>query len=125
MNFSSCPDSVAAVDPYRIGFTVKTYNPAEESYRHMLRLVAYDIADSRRLRLVARACLDYGIRVEYSVFECDLSEELFNMLWTRLADLIDPEKDRILAYRICGSCVAAINSMGTVCRPGRPLLYIL
>lgn len=108
-----------------IGVTVNSYNPAEENYLHMLRLVAYDVRDPKRLRKVALACQDYGIRVEYSVFECDLSEELFKMLWNRLQDCIDPGQDRILAYRICGACVGAISSMGAITRPGKPLLYII
>ena len=40
----------------------------------MLHLIAYDIASDKRLRRVARICEDYGIRVEKSVFECDLSD---------------------------------------------------
>ena len=34
----------------------------------MLRLIAYDIKDARRLRKAARICADYGMRIEYSVF---------------------------------------------------------
>lgn len=33
----------------------------------MLRLIAYDIKDARRLRKAARICADYGMRIEYSV----------------------------------------------------------
>eukprot|EP00831_Metopus_contortus_P014675 TRINITY_DN1607_c0_g1_i4.p2 TRINITY_DN1607_c0_g1~~TRINITY_DN1607_c0_g1_i4.p2 ORF type:complete len:104 (-),score=21.94 TRINITY_DN1607_c0_g1_i4:242-553(-) len=86
---------------------------------------AYEIADSKRLRKVAMICLDFGVRVEYSVFECDLSEEMFSIMWTRLSEVIEPDEDRILAYRVCGSCVSGIFSMGTVSRPGKPLLYII
>jgi hypothetical protein len=46
--------------------------PACKEVLHMLHLVAYDISDPKRLSRVARVCKDYGIRVEYSVFECDL-----------------------------------------------------
>lgn len=118
-DFLSCPDSI-----FFIGETA-IYNPAKEIYRNMLRLVAYDIADPQRLRKVANLCEDYGIRVEYSVFECDLDENLFNQFWQQLQDLIDEEEDRILAYRICAGCVSHINSAGTVCRPGKVLIYII
>jgi CRISPR-associated protein Cas2 len=37
-------------------------------------LVAYDIRDDRRLRLVAGCMEGYGMRIQYSVFVCDLSE---------------------------------------------------
>ncbi len=110
---------------YKIGITSNEYNPAEEKYKNMLHLVAYDITEPKRLIKVGKICLDFGIRVEYSVFECDLSEENFQKLWQLLSDTIDPDEDRILAYKICGACVTRIESMGTVVRPGKPLLYIL
>jgi hypothetical protein len=41
----------------------------------MLSLVAYDITDEKRLR-ASPASEDYGVRVQYSVFECRLDGEL-------------------------------------------------
>jgi CRISPR-associated protein Cas2 len=109
---------------YRIGFTELTSNPREEEYHNMLYLVAYDISNPTRLRHVAKTCEDFGIRVEYSVFECDLSQEDFAELWDSLEALIDEDEDCILAYRICGSCVKNIESMGSIVRPGKILLYM-
>jgi CRISPR-associated protein Cas2 len=111
-------------DPYLIGVTVMAYDPSTEKYRNMLHLVAYDIRHPVRLRRVAKVCEDFGLRVEYSVFECDLSDEHFHRLWVALQQVIDKE-DAILAYRICGSCVQRIESMGCVVRPGRPLIYLI
>ena len=112
------------VDAYRVGTTVFEYNPAEQPVRHMLRLVAYDIRDPRRLRRVAKICQDYGLRVEYSVFECDSDEESFAELWGRLLEAIDPEEDAVLVYRLCQGCVKEVQSMGAVTRPERTLVYI-
>jgi len=112
-------------EAYSVGFTIQAYNPAEERYRNMLHLVAYDIRHPRRLRRVAKVCEDFGIRVEYSVFECDLSEEQFTHLWESLMTEIDPDEDTILAYRICGACVTRIVSLGQATRPERKLVYIL
>jgi len=109
---------------YRIGIENDGYDPSEEKYRNMLHLVAYDICEPKRLRRVAKICEDYGIRVEYSVFECDLSEETFGALWEDLQRVIDHDADTILAYRICASCVREIASMGNVIRPGTPLIYM-
>lgn len=118
-NSSSCLESV-----YFIGQSAP-YNPAKEVYRNMLRLVAYDIANPKRLHKVAKLCENYGIRVEYSVFECDLDEKLFNSFWGQLHELIDEKEDKIISYRICASCVHDINSAGLICRPGKVLLYII
>ena len=121
----SFKDEIDDFSRYRLGPLVYEYNPAKEKYKHMLHLVAYDIRTPKRLRQVAKICEDFGIRVEYSVFECDLSEEHFKTFWNLLDEAIDPDEDCILAYRICGACVTRIQAMGAISRPGKPLLYIL
>lgn len=112
-------------NPFVVGETVRWVEPAKVRYRFMLYVVAYDIRNPRRLRRVAKVCEDYGVRVEYSVFECDLPEELFREMWAELAAEIDPEEDALLAYRICSSCVEKIESLGPVTRPVRTLVYML
>jgi CRISPR-associated protein Cas2 len=91
----------------------------------MLRLIVYDVAHSRRLVKVARICEDYGVRVEYSVFECDLDEKQFARFWGKLEKTIDVTTDRLIAYRICSSCAERIQSIGAVVRPRKPLLYMV
>lgn len=110
---------------YRVGLTTFAFDPSREKFKYMLHLVAYDIREPKRLRQVAKACEDYGVRVEYSVFECDLSAELFAELWARLLLVIDADEDAILAYRMCGACVQRIESAGSVLRPGKVLLYMV
>lgn len=69
----------------------------------MLRVIAYDIACPRRLRRVAEVCLDYGVRVQKSVFECWLDEDRFEQFWQRLQESIEPEDDQVLAYTLDGA----------------------
>lgn len=62
----------------------------------MLVLITYDVrtdtpAGRKRLRRVAKACEDYGQRVQFSVFECDLDPALWVSLRARLTGLIDPQ----------------------------------
>ena len=121
MNFSECREDLV---PELWNENVN-YDPSKEVYKNMLRLVAYDIANAKRLRKVALLCLDYGFRVEYSVFECDLDDETFHFFWERLNQIIDPHEDRIIVYRICASCVSKILCAGEVNRPNRPLVYVL
>ena len=66
----------------------------------MLHLIAYDISSNRRLRRVARICEDYGIRVEKSVFECDLDDQTFDEMWSRLSSVTCEDEDRIIDYPI-------------------------
>ena len=91
----------------------------------MLRLVVYDIVNSRRLTKAARICGDYGFRVEYSVFECDLDEAQFARFWGKLEKVIDVAEDRLIAYRICSACAERVQSIGVVVRPKKPLLYMI
>lgn len=110
---------------YQIGFTNGTYDPSQKEVHDMLYLVAYDISSPKRLRLVARTCEDYGVRVEYSVFECDLSPDLFESLWRELNIIISEKEDSLLAYRICAGCVAETHSSGAVVRPVKSMIYML
>ncbi len=69
----------------------------------MFVLVTYDVSlteegGQRRLRRVARACKDYGQRVQYSVFECLVDPAQWTMLRQRLIDEIDPEQDSLRFY---------------------------
>ena len=60
----------------------------------MYILVTYDVdttskEGARRLRCVAKACLDYGQRVQNSVFECVVTEAQYSLLKGRVRDIID------------------------------------
>jgi CRISPR-associated protein Cas2 len=69
----------------------------------MFVLVSYDVATiepggQRRLRRVAKACLDYGQRVQYSVFECIVDPAQWTVLRQRLIHEINPESDSLRFY---------------------------
>ena len=71
----------------------------------MLMLVTYDVntetaAGRRRLRRVGRACLDYGQRVQNSVFECEVEPAQWAILRARLLAEIDPQSDSLRFYRL-------------------------
>lgn len=69
----------------------------------MMVLVTYDVATAtregkRRLSRVAKACEDYGQRVQNSVFECKVDPAQWAALQRRLLDLIDPAEDSLRYY---------------------------
>jgi CRISPR-associated protein Cas2 len=69
----------------------------------MLVLVSYDVATTedggqRRLRRVAKTCLDYGQRVQYSVFECIVDPAQWTVLKQRLISEIDQKSDSLRFY---------------------------
>ena len=69
----------------------------------MLVLVTYDVnvttsAGEKRLRHIAKTCLDYGMRVQNSVFECEVDPAQFAVLKDRLLGIYDPEVDSLRFY---------------------------
>ena len=69
----------------------------------MLVLITYDVSvttdtGKRRLRQVAKQCVNYGQRVQNSVFECLVDPTQFAELRHRLESIIDPEKDSLRYY---------------------------
>ena len=69
----------------------------------MLVLVSYDVstvdqAGRRRLRRVAKACLNYGQRVQNSVFECLVDPAQWATLKQQLLDRYDSEQDSLRFY---------------------------
>lgn len=71
----------------------------------MMVLITYDVSTEtpegrRRLRRVARACEDYGQRVQFSVFECDLDPARWTALRARLIGEIDPALDSLRFYML-------------------------
>jgi CRISPR-associated protein Cas2 len=92
--------------------------------RQMLAIVAYDIANPKRLAKVAKLCEDHGTRVQYSVFECRLDIDRFENFWLQLEELIDPKEDRLVAYRVCSSCAKTILTSGTMTPSTQPVAYV-
>ncbi len=69
----------------------------------MLVLVTYDVNvtsvnGQKRLRNIAKACLDYGMRVQNSVFECEVDPAHFVMLKNQLMEIFDPSTDSLRFY---------------------------
>ena len=69
----------------------------------MLVLITYDVSVTtakgrRRLRQIAKVCLDYGTRVQNSVFECDVEPAHFTRLKDELLSVYDDEEDSLRFY---------------------------
>lgn len=80
-------------------------------------LVTYDIATAtaegqRRLARVAAVCQQFGTRVQYSVFECRLTDAALERLYANLADEIDPTEDSVHIYRFPGQLQTARRDLG-------------
>lgn len=69
----------------------------------MMTLISYDVSSTdkagrTRLRKVAKACQDFGQRVQNSVFEVDVDYGTFLKLKNKLVKILDPEQDSLRIY---------------------------
>ncbi|MBR1217951.1 CRISPR-associated endonuclease Cas2 [Bradyrhizobium sp. U87765 SZCCT0131] len=83
----------------------------------MLVLVTYDVRTSEpggeaRLRRVARACRDYGQRVQFSVFEIEVDPAQWARLKARLEGLIKPEHDSLRYYYLGANWQRRVEHVG-------------
>lgn len=71
--------------------------------RKMMVLITYDVNTTdaegrRRLRRIAKECVNYGQRVQNSVFECVIDAAIWKQLQYRLIKIMDKEKDSLRFY---------------------------
>lgn len=84
----------------------------------MLVLITYDVSvvtseGRRRLRNIAKTCLDYGMRVQNSVFECEVDSAQLVTLKRQLMDTFDPEEDSLRFYYLGKKGRQKVEHMGT------------
>lgn len=83
----------------------------------MLVLITYDVntetpAGKTRLRKVAKQCVNYGRRVQNSVFECILDNAQCVLLKSLLSDIINKEEDSLRFYYLGNKYKTKVESIG-------------
>lgn len=83
----------------------------------MLVLITYDVntgdaAGRKRLRQVAKQCVNYGQRVQNSAFECILDATQYRLVRHKLEQLIDPAKDSLRFYQLGDHYQAKVEHIG-------------
>jgi len=83
----------------------------------MLVLITYDVntedlKGKKRLRQVAKQCVNYGQRVQDSVFECLLDSAQAKQLQNKLLSIIDKDKDSIRFYYLGNKYQTKIEHFG-------------
>lgn len=77
----------------------------------MFYIVSYDIPDDRKRTRVAKTMLNYGSRVQYSVFECIMDDKLLEKMTAKLKKLVSDE-DSIRIYALCAKCEKVVAVFG-------------
>ncbi len=83
----------------------------------MLVLVTYDVntdsaAGRKRLRQVAKICVNYGQRVQNSVFECLLDAAQFAAFKARLSAIVEPKEDSLRFYHLGNNYKHKVEHIG-------------
>ena len=77
----------------------------------MFYVVSYDIPDDRKRDRVSKTLLDFGARVQYSVFECILNGKLPEKMTAKLSRIISDE-DSVRIYALCAKCEGVAKVLG-------------
>lgn len=89
----------------------------------MQYLVAYDISDDVRRERAVRVLLDYGPRVQESVFYSEIDEELAVRMVARLRSVLAKE-DVLWVVPICRACMKGVITMGPTRVPEVPEFWV-
>jgi len=78
----------------------------------MFLVVSYDVVDDQKRRKLAEILKDYGRRVQYSVFECNLEKKYIEQMIKEASVFIDENQDSLRIYRLCNECVEKVETFG-------------
>ncbi len=86
-------------------------------------VVAYDIASNRRRTKVHKILSGFGEWTQYSLFELFVSDKELVLLQNKLEKVLDPKRDSVRFYPLCGGCVKRVETVGSE-PPREKRLYI-
>ena len=96
----------------------------------MLVLITYDVnttdaAGRKRLTKVAKTCVNYGQRVQNSVFECSLDNAQLIIVRDKLLKIIDPSQDSLRIYNLGNAYTSRIEHYGVkeTYDPEAPMIF--
>jgi len=79
----------------------------------MITLITYDITEPKRLNDLRKFLKEFGLRTQYSVFECDIDDIALKRIRAYCRDNLDLGKDSVRVYKICNRCINKVVISGT------------
>ena len=70
----------------------------------MTYFFCYDIKDTRRRNKISKSLERFGIRMQKSIFQCDVSQEKADEIWKALIEILLQKEDSLLFFPLCDSC---------------------
>jgi CRISPR-associated protein Cas2 len=81
----------------------------------MYLVVSYDIHDDKRRTRIHQTLKNFGQRIQFSVFECNLTkEQVLRMQHVLKRILKEEEQDNVHFYHLCDGCQAKIDRIGGI-----------
>ena len=93
--------------------------------KEKLYLVSYDISNTKTRNKIADTLKNYGQRVQYSVFECRLTEKRWKSMYSQLVKMPFEDEDSIRLYPLCENCSTKIRIIGTSQKTKNPSNIII
>lgn len=78
----------------------------------MIYVMCYDIANPKRLAKVAKILENSGIRVQKSIFQCDIEDQVMRSIFRKVEIIIKKKEDSFFIYPLCLDCVKTIEIDG-------------
>ena len=78
----------------------------------MKYFISYDISSDRKRNKASKILEDYGIRIQYSLFECELDKDRYLELKEILVKLISKKTDSLLFLDVCERCMTKKEFVG-------------
>jgi CRISPR-associated protein Cas2 len=78
----------------------------------MLYMICYDISEDKTRNQMSERLLDFGVRIQESVFECVLDDQAEERMIERLDKVPLADTDRVRIYRMCQNCVETVRIYG-------------
>lgn len=78
----------------------------------MIYFISYDVSNAKRLNKVAKTLENFGIRIQFSFFECEMEKEQLEKLKASLLEILDKKEDSLLIYPLCEDYVSKTTSLG-------------
>jgi CRISPR-associated protein Cas2 len=78
----------------------------------MFIVVSYDIVDNKKRTKLAKQMCNYGQRVQYSVFECNINAQQLKKMKKEALQFVDLQKDSLRIYKFCRDCKNKVESFG-------------
>lgn len=90
----------------------------------MYIVISYDISEDKRRTKIHNILKSYGQWIQYSVFECDLTDTQYTRLRTRLSKMIQPNTDSIRFYFLCSCCQRKVERIGGELPTDKTIFFI-